>query len=488
MKMKKLIKYIILAVVSVTLFTGCDKWLDVNTDPNAIVDSPAITEDIYLIGIEAEWAEMAVIMFPWWNAMSDMTLWYSIQQSTPRSFLITPGYGSVIWNGYSGSLKHAIALYDKAKENGNGHYQGIAAVIAAWHWYLIADLYDQAPLEQAMKGNEFRYPELATQTEIYAAANALLTEAISLFDGPAGELDPGADDYMLNGDMAAWKRVAYAIKARQAMRLTYANGTTPTAQADLALGYLNNALQSGDIVAWNHGTDQANWSWIYVDGFLYDYSAEGMTPNIWLVDLMNSFNDPRRQVMFTLAEQGGYKGLVAGAMFAPGDKPSRYREDFTRQDYPDMIMLYHECLFHKAEAYALKADYPNCQIALDAAVRADMEFQGVDEADIVAYLAQASLDVPANVEGAQKLVIEQKYIANIYETYESYFDFIRTGYPEFDFEYAIENVANTNTYPRRYMYPQSEMDKNPNVIAVGQPDYLNKGTSWDNKSFSWRTK
>ncbi|TFH33724.1 MAG: hypothetical protein E4G95_09315, partial [Bacteroidia bacterium] len=144
--MKKLIKYIILAVVSVTLFTGCDKWLDVNTDPNAIVDSPAITEDIYLIGIEAEWAEMAVIMFPWWNAMSDMTLWYSIQQSTPRSFLITPGYGSVIWNGYSGSLKHAIALYDKAKENGNGHYQGIAAVIAAWHWYLIADLYDQAPL------------------------------------------------------------------------------------------------------------------------------------------------------------------------------------------------------------------------------------------------------------------------------------------------------------------------------------------------------
>lgn len=486
--MKKLIKYIILAVVSVLLFTGCETWLDVNTDPNAIVDSPAITEDIYLIGIEAEWAQLAIEMFPWWNAMSDMTLWYSIQQSTPRSFLINPDYGNVIWNSYSGSLKHAVALYDKADANGNMHYKGIAAVIAAWHWFLIADIYDQAPLDQAMKGDEFRYPELGTQTQIYDHANALLDEAIGLFDGPSGELKPGDDDYILKGDMATWKRLAYGLKARQAMRLIYASGTTPVAQADLALGYIANALEEGDMVGWVHGDDQANWSWIWTDGFLYDYSNEGLTPNIFLVDLMNSYNDPRRPIMFTQAEQGGFKGLVAGAAPADGDKPSRYNPDFYNMTYPDMIMVYHECLFHKAEAYAVKADYPNCQIALDAAVTASMEFMGVDAADIAAYLAQAMLDVPTNVEDAQKLVIEQKYIANVYQTYESYFDFIRTGYPEFDFVNSIENVANANTYPRRYMYPQSEIDKNPNVQAVGQPDYLNWGTSWDKKSFAWRAK
>ncbi|MBE0677106.1 MAG: SusD/RagB family nutrient-binding outer membrane lipoprotein [Bacteroidales bacterium] len=484
--MKKIIKYTATIVLVLTLFTGCEKWLDVNTNPNAIVDSPAITEAIYLIGVEAEWAEKAIIMYPWWNAMSDMILWYSIQQSTPRSFIIDPGYGNIIWDSYSGSLKHAVALYDKAKANGNFHYQGIAGVIAAWHWFLIADLYDQAPLEQAMKGSEHRYPDVATQPEIYEHANNLLIEAISLFDGPFGELKPGSDDYMLDGDMAAWKRLAYAMRARYAMRLTYAEGTTPAAQADLVLGYLTNAMQPGDMVAWQHGTDQANWSWIYSDGMLYDYSAEGMTPNIELVDLMNDYNDPRRAVMFSLAEAGGYKGLRSGAAVAPGDKPSRYSWDFCTQDYPDIIMMYHECLFLKAEAYALKGDYPNCQLALNAAVRADMEFHSVDEADIVTYLAQPTMVVPTNVEGAQRLVMEQKYIANVYETYESYFDIIRTGYPTFDYDYAIENVANANTYPRRYMYPLDEMDKNPNISAIGQPDYLVRGTSWDRKTFSWR--
>ena len=55
--MKNIVKYIIVSLVTVLLFTGCEEWLDVNTDPNAIVDSPAITENIYLIGVESEWVE-----------------------------------------------------------------------------------------------------------------------------------------------------------------------------------------------------------------------------------------------------------------------------------------------------------------------------------------------------------------------------------------------------------------------------------------------
>ena len=152
-------------------------------------------------------------------------------------------------------------------------------------------------------------------------------------------------------------------------------------------------------------------------------------------------------------------------------------------------MLYHEGLFVKAEAYALKGEYANCQTALDAAITADMMYEGVAGADITTYLAQPALTVPTNIEGAQKLVIEQKYIAMVYETYESYFDFIRTGYPVLDFENSIQNAADYNTFPRRYMYPTEEIDKNPNIQALGQAtDYLERGTAWDRKSFAWRTK
>jgi len=124
---------------------------------------------------------------------------------------------------------------------------------------------------------------------------------------------------------------------------------------------------------------------------------------------------------------------------------------------------------------------------MKAGIRADMEYMGVPEADILAYLAQPSLTMPTNEEAAQELIIGQKYIANIYETMESYFDFIRTGYPKLDFTYAITNVANPNTFPRRFPYPLDELERNPSVAAVGQPNWMVKGTTWDAKPFSWRS-
>ena len=37
------------------MLTGCSKWTDIDEDPDSINDGPAITENIELIGVEAEW-------------------------------------------------------------------------------------------------------------------------------------------------------------------------------------------------------------------------------------------------------------------------------------------------------------------------------------------------------------------------------------------------------------------------------------------------
>ena len=166
--------------MTVLMSASCKKWIDVNTDPNTITNGPAITENIMLIGVEAEWASTSVIHFPWYGGLSDWQLWYAIEASVPASFNIAAGFGNDIWGTYSGSLKHAVQLYEKAKVNGNKRYQGIAAIIAAWHWFYIADVYDKAPLAEAMKGGEFFHPAVVAQEEIYAHANALLDDAIEL--------------------------------------------------------------------------------------------------------------------------------------------------------------------------------------------------------------------------------------------------------------------------------------------------------------------
>ncbi|MBK7651296.1 MAG: hypothetical protein IPJ20_11980 [Flammeovirgaceae bacterium] len=56
-----------------------------------------------------------------------------------------------------------------------------------------------------------------------------------------------------------------------------------------------------------------------------------------------------------------------------------------------------------------------------------MEYIGVPTADITTYLAQPTLIMPNDEEMAQELIINQKYIANLWRSNESYFDFVRTG-------------------------------------------------------------
>jgi len=487
--MKKIKTYIIILASSLLLFTACDEWLDVDVNPDSIADGPAINEKTYLLGVEAEWAELSVAQFRWWNQMINWVLWYASDgtQGYEERFEVGTNQGSEVWNSYSSSLKHAVALYDMAAENGNKRYQGIAAVIAAWHWFYIADSYDQAPLDEAMKGKEFIHPRPQPLEDLYAHGNDLLDEAISLFqDADPGTLVPTAnEDYMGGADWDQWIRVAYSLKARYAMRLTYLPGTTPAAQADLALQYLQNGMISGDRIEWTHLSDLNNRSWAVRD-YEYDYSAAGFTPSVWIIDLMNNLDDPRRYSFFSEAEAGGFKGHVSGYSSIPGDKPSRYLDTYITNEFSDKIIMYPESKFLEAEAYALKEEYSNAQASMEEAITADMLYHDMPLDSIDNYLAQPELVLPADIEGAQEIIITQKYLANVMETMESYYDFIRTGYPRFDFPGSILNIINDDTYPRRYSYPSDEIEKNEYVKAIGQPDYFAKGVSWDTKSFSWR--
>lgn len=484
MIMKRIsVKYPLLLLATMTLIMGCSDWMDVDQDPNSIVDGPLITEDVMLIGVEAEWVAMVTEKLETWYGFPMWLSWHAIEGSTPATMDINANWGNEVWDSYSTSLKHAVELYDKAKANSNTHYQAIAGIIAAHIWFYIADVYDQAPLEDALKGLDALQPALADQSAIYAHANGLLDEAISLLQAAnQGELAPGSDDYMLNGDMAKWTRFAYSLKARQALRLSYAPGMTKTAQADLALGYLAQGMQSNeDNVLWNHLEDLANANPLYRYMTRAYSGGLGLTPGNYLIDMMNGYNDPRRDIMFTNAEVGGFVGLRAGAVVQPGESPSHYKFTYLSMDYPDHIMTYAETRFLKAEAHALKGEWTLAEAAMKAGSRADMEVIGVSEADIVGYLAQASLTLPTAEEAAQELIMEQKYLSNIFRTNETYFDFIRTGYPQFDFDYMMINVHNTETFPRRFPYPLNELERNPNVTAIGQPDWFVKGTTWDNK-------
>jgi len=103
--MKRNLIKISIIVLALSMMTSCQKWLDIDYDPNAITESPAIDEGVYLTGVESEWAQQAVTFFVWWNGMKDWLLWYASDgtQGYETRFEISTDYGGEIWGAYSRS-------------------------------------------------------------------------------------------------------------------------------------------------------------------------------------------------------------------------------------------------------------------------------------------------------------------------------------------------------------------------------------------------
>jgi len=153
---------------------------------------------------------------------------------------------------------------------------------------------------------------------------------------------------------------------------------------------------------------------------------------------------------------------------------------YMRADRPTVYMSYAEVSFLKAEAYVLKGDWLNAEMALKDGIRADMEDLGVEEGEIATYLAGISM--PADEESGQALVMLQKWMANYVENTEIRYDFLRTGYPALDFKTNNPNVivGAENTIPQRMIYPISDKDKNPNFPDIVVDPLVDK-VFWDAK-------
>ena len=147
---------------------------------------------------------------------------------------------------------------------------------------------------------------------------------------------------------------------------------------------------------------------------------------------------------------------------------------------PETMMTYAECLFLKAEAYVLLGNFSDAETAFKAGVTANMTAKGVASEDITTYLAQFTF--PQNEEAAQELVITEKWVAAYLTTPEPHFDWIRTGYPKLVFTDAHLDCANTTTMPRRLLYPQDAVDRNPNTPSnSGLNVFAKGGIFWDAK-------
>lgn len=241
MIMKKVI-YITLSLILILGFSSCDKWLDVNVDPDNPNDLSATPE------IRLPWIQH-YYMYAWGTAnMRTNTIAGIITQSSAtvangRLAAWNPLQSSsttIYQNWFLGAAVNIKPLMDRAEESGAYHYLGAAHCIKAMGFMMMADIYGEMPYTEAMTG---KYNPVYDQGDvIYNGCMADLDKAIEYF-GMAQE--PGAPalaegDTWNGGDVNKWIKLCYGLKARYLLQISKKSTYDPAA----VLSALQNAPQS----------------------------------------------------------------------------------------------------------------------------------------------------------------------------------------------------------------------------------------------------
>ncbi|MGC4036954.1 MAG: SusD/RagB family nutrient-binding outer membrane lipoprotein [Chitinophagaceae bacterium] len=208
--MKKLI--ISLTILSVIVSSGCkkidDKFDSLLTDPNqASLDAGDV--DLYL--------NNTILKFKDFHRDASNLMDPLVRQETMFGPTYFNAYGPTSFDGvwttaYTSVFKTANTLIPIAEEKGQYIHSGIAKVLKAFTMFTLVDMFGDVPYSEANLGVENTNPKADKGQDVYAAAIALLDDAITTL-GKSTTSSP-TNDIFYGGNAAKWVTLAKTLKLR----------------------------------------------------------------------------------------------------------------------------------------------------------------------------------------------------------------------------------------------------------------------------------
>ena len=255
-----------------------------------------------------------------------------------------------LWrNVYADFLPDAANFIALAEPVGLDAEVASVKIMRAYILMLMVDLFNDVPNTQANQGanpdNQILTPTADAGSDVYAAAVALLDEAIAQLDG-AGNFGSAAFDNFYGGTAANWATLAKTMKIRAAVTTRLVGGAG-------GAGTVNAALAGGDIIdannenfEWQYGTNRVNpdnrhpfYANVYEnnDG---QYMANWY---MWLLAESKGFLDPRTRYYFYRQE--------TDILGVAEENPNVFDCIFTMVPDPEFLPAHYE---------AVSADMPYC--------------------------------------------------------------------------------------------------------------------------------
>lgn len=371
-----------------------------------------------------------------------MQQWAGIdaQQLGYTSYVIDENDLNNFWNTgiYVGSMRDCVDIINRTSDEEGVNSRGVAKIYLAANLGLATNSWGDVPFSEAFQGEENLFPKYDSQESIYEAIFRLLDEAVADLNAtdPLGSIQGSLIDL----DNDGWIKVAYALKARYYIQLTKRDPQAATnaltaianamgSNADQAEFNFDNTINGGNPIAL-FGTGRPNT----------------MAIDPYFVTLMTG--DPRYNLYI---DSSG-----ANDLFWKDDNSDLF---WAQNESPSLLMTYAEQKFIEAEA--LERTGGDGTTALIAGVTANMEYLGVDAADIATYTGALALG--GTLEADIETIIVEKYKAMYGNTpVEAWNDYRRTGYPDITPNANGANGFNpSGVVPRRWLYPIDERVSNP---------------------------
>jgi hypothetical protein len=441
MKKNIIFKGFLLSILSLSI--SCEDFLEgTNENPN---DPVAVSPGALLAPAELTLAySYNANLSRWSGIFTQHVKGVARQQSGFNGYNFTASNFDTDWsNMYVDVLQNLDIIIADSQENGYNHYLGAAQTLKAYSLMVMTDYWNSIPYSEALTGVEDLQPAFDSQASIYDEVHSLLASARANFSGTNGALSFGGD-LIYGGDVALWSKATHAIDARAYIHQSLLNGVNYTA----ALSSISQAFaSSAEDMTFEFGdaaTTAAPWY-----QFNRDRGDTGF--NSTFGDALDAVNDPRRDI---------YDGDAAIDNF--GDVVDTH--EYFVIDQAVGLITYTELMFVRAEALlATGGSQADIRAAYLAAIQSSFSSLGLDD-DYAAYIAQAAV-APATI--TLENVMTQKWFASYAEP-ESFTDWRRTGIPV-----LVPN--NGVSIPRRWLYPQTEIELNSNT-----PDAtLNDRVDWD---------
>ncbi|MDM1294478.1 SusD/RagB family nutrient-binding outer membrane lipoprotein [Sphingobacterium sp. N143] len=460
-------KLLLLALIGTVGLTGCNKFLDVNENPN---NPETATPGLLLPTVEAAISQVVGNSFQVYG-----NIWGQYWTQNPTSsqyrtldqYRITNSAMDRPWSIlYRNALNNAELIIN-SNVAANDNYKGIAYILKAYAFQVATDAYGDIPLSEGLKADGNLNPKYEAQQVVYDSIFSNIDKGLALI-ATEQAIPVSSQDMIFSGDLNKWKAFANTLKLRAYLRIS--NVDASKAAAGIKALYANKATFLEDDATITYTTTGGN-----ENPFYNEMVGLGKTQNVvasaTAVKAFVRNNDPRRFAFYdkvtgqdTIAHinQGTYATNTNKLVSSPSPLVGGRAVDPTSAVAPVKLISATESLFLQAEAVVRGWGSGDAKALYEAGITSSFTTTGNATA-AANYIATAPDAVfTGSVEAKIKSIITQKYFAMCgFQGFESWTEWRRTGYPTF-FTTSAASTLGEGRMPLRMPYANSEATTNVN--------------------------